>query len=159
MKSVFRSLMAAAFLLTSAASGVAQQASPPTISAQAVQLDDGVEPFVLVQLLDAATGSPLHGAQVFLYGTEIGDLTNARGSVVLPIPEPGTYRVGVRLIPFCPAQIDLEISPATATQVLVALQPDPVQREPVKLAPPLFPEELEPERPLSGCGPSPRPPR
>lgn len=159
MKSVFRPLSLAAFLLSPAASLIAQDARPPAISAQAVQLDDAVEPFVLVQLLDASTGSPVHGAQVFLLGTEVGDLTNMWGSVVLPVPEPGRYTVGVRLIPFCPAQLDLEISPGTATQVLVALQPDPVQREPVKLAPPLYPEEFEPETPLSGCGPSARPPR
>jgi TonB-linked SusC/RagA family outer membrane protein len=50
------------------------------------------------QVVSAATGEPLRGAQVFLEGTGHGTLTGGDGTYTIPNVRPGTYNVVVRMI-------------------------------------------------------------
>ena len=114
----------------------AQQTSS-AIVAQAVPLSENVEPFILCRLLDAETGAPVAGAQVFLADTEVGGASDIDGFVVLPVPTAGTWTVVTRIIGYHEARIDLEVEHGTATQVLAALQSYPIPHDSIGLAPPL----------------------
>lgn len=84
----------------------------------------GQEPGSVVgQVVNAFTGSPLAGAQVFVPGRGLGTLTDAEGRYRLLSVPPGPQRISVLLLGFGQQTQSIEISPGEATVLRFALQP------------------------------------
>ena len=107
------------------------------VSSQTVTIADSIAPFVLCQLVDAETGRPVVGAQVFFEGSRVGTLTDRRGMAVLPVPEQGTWTLATRLIGYVEERVALDLFDGTVAQVLAALRRDSTVGDSVFLAPPL----------------------
>ena len=94
-------------------------------------------PLLLVQVVDAETGRPIPGVQVFLAGTAVGGVTDAAGRFDLYAPETGPRRVSLRQIGRTEASIEVPLERSTVTQVLAALGAVPIAPEGAFLLPPL----------------------
>ena len=94
-------------------------------------------PLLLVQVVDAETGRPSPGVQVFLAGTAVGGVTDAAGRFDLYAPETGPRRVSLRQIGRTEASIEVPLERSTVTQVLAALGAVPIAPEGAFLLPPL----------------------
>lgn len=95
------------------------------ITAQTLRLSDDRGPVLLMgQVLSADEGRPVAGAQVYLNGTTIGDLTDAYGFVYLDVPADGSHALEVRLIGYEDERLDLELESGTVTQFLMVLRRD-----------------------------------
>lgn len=93
-------------------------------------------PLLLVQVVEAETGRPIPGVQVFLAGTAIGGVTDDAGRFDMYAPETGARRVALRQIGRVEASVDVPLERSTVTQVLAALRIAPVEREGAFLLPP-----------------------
>lgn len=73
------------------------------------------------RVVDADSGQPIPGAQVFLEGTGVGTFTNAQGRFVLSGVPPGRYRLHVSLIGFSTQTIPIEVGRDQTAPVEIAL--------------------------------------
>lgn len=128
----------------------AQALPESSIKAQAVQLPGAVAPYVLFQVIDAADGSPVAGAQVFFAASAVGTLTDSRGFAVLPAPSVGSWSVGTRLVGYLDSHIAVDADSGSVIQVLAALRRDPAFPDSIFLAPPMPAEPAMPDTTSQG---------
>lgn len=74
-------------------------------------------------VVNASTGEPLAGAQVFIPGTRLGTLTNAEGHYRLLSVPPGSQRISVLLLGFSQETQAVQVRGGQAAEVNFTLQP------------------------------------
>ena len=75
------------------------------------------------RVLDAETGEPLPGANVFIDGTTAGASTDLDGSYRIAGIEPGTYTVVASLLGYAPARASVEVTAAAEARATLRLTP------------------------------------
>ncbi len=74
------------------------------------------------QVVEAATGTPLAGAQVLVEGTTRGTMTNRDGQFRIGELRPGTYTVQVRSLGYRTVQQEVRVLPESFTDMELALR-------------------------------------
>lgn len=115
----------------------AEGAAAGGVATQTLAVGADRPPLLLVRVIEAETGLPIPGLQVFLTGTEIGGVTDEAGRFDAYAPESGTWRIGFRQIGRVDESVELELARSTVTQVLAALRLQRVPEGGPRLLPPL----------------------
>lgn len=119
------------------AAGDSAVAAVGGVATQTLQVPADGPPLLLVQVVEAESGRPIPGLQVFLAGTEIGGLTDDAGRLDVYAPASGAWRIGLRQVGRVDEWVEVELERSTVTQILAVLSRDRAPGEGVQLLPPL----------------------
>ncbi len=91
---------------------------------------------VAIHVRDAATGTAIAGAQVWLHVQDVHDVTNDRGTVVLSDLYWGRDEVIVRAFGYAPQTVQVRMRASATTSLDVAMQPLPAGLDTVQVTAP-----------------------
>lgn len=109
-------------LLGSLQLGAQDSDSVGGITVQTLELAEDVPPVLSARILDAETGKPLRGVQVWLKDTEIGALSDNSGFVNLSDAGEGDRTLILRLIGFQADSVHVRLDRSTAVHVHAGLR-------------------------------------
>ncbi len=81
------------------------------------------------KVMDIETGNLLFGANVFLVGTNLGDVTNSMGYFTIKNVPKGVYKLQASMIGYENKFVSLSVSEDSLIQIKIALKPEPIESE------------------------------